>query len=256
MAGEANPMTVSHGQTANKAKDEFLAMPMDKIATEITSMEDTMRKVLEEVGENVDLAQLKAFEGTPQEKAGKIVDLNSRLSGARSAWTEKESIREIANQNSGSGLFGPDGRRIKEGSANAARVEEEFDPRFFSNSIRRQMGEQQIASLKIAERSPLSFDMQVPTDDVYNAIFRRTAGWEPFVRREPGISLTFQRMIRIFDIVPMLATDQSCDRVHGGIDLHQCGPDDRGRGSGSGSGACGLEGHSPDREDRGSHSGH
>ena len=205
--GFANPFACSHRAVVVEANNEALGWGINKIELEIDGVQSQLIKILEEGGEDVNLSLVTEVGGTNQEKAGKIVDLNSKLSGYLKARNEKEAALTILNQNA---VVGDDadpgwGGHLMQP---AMSIDHEWASRQLRSQFQERYGDHSLKEMA-GRGHGVTLDMDIPGRDINNALFKRTAGWDPFVKREPSYVPSIQRQVRLFDILPISATDQS-----------------------------------------------
>lgn len=206
LEGFANPFAVTHRATVDEAHNEALDFGINKIDNEIESFQRTLMQVLDQGGDDLVLSNVTVFEGTPQEKAGKVVELNSKLSGYIKARNEKEALIQIVE---GNAVAGDDFDSNWSGHViqPAASVDHRWASRQMRSQFQEKFGEDKLSNLALSRG--FRVDLEIPGENVNNTLFKRTAGWDPFVERESSYVPSRQRQVRLFDIIPISATDQS-----------------------------------------------
>ena len=189
--------------TVDSAVTELRGSSLEALDTERTSIEGILAAAFEQSGDDIDLAKVETddIKGTVKEKAEKIVDLNSRLTGIEELSQETRNLADIRDGIQDRNRPG-EGDNSQQGQRRPRRVSDLMYAQLSEESIdlSQQLG---------GHRGAVQFNLdQMDPRDYLSATILTSAGWDPFVTRQPGFVPAISRPIQILDTLPMSMTDQ------------------------------------------------
>ena len=189
--------------TVDAAVQELRGKSLEVLEAERGRIEGILSAAFEQAGDDVDLSQIQTddISGTEKEKAEKIVDLNSRLTGVEQLTQEVRNLSEIRDGIRDRNRPGEEGN-APEGQRRVRRL---------SDMMYSQLSEESLdlsARLRGKQGSVLFNLGDVDPRDYLSATILTSAGWDPFVTRQPGFTPFISRPIQILDTLPFSMTDQ------------------------------------------------
>ena len=212
--------------------EQYNYTPLSEVQKERDNLHKKLSKVFNEAGDDIDMQKVEEISGTPKEKAAKIVELNSRLTGLEQVLGKNKELVALRDQilqnNTGNGQTGSQEEIV------ARAVAEEMARQYGQGSVRNQtlagavyeeLKEKGI-TLEGLEDSGRIVTLEMGEDasiPLFNTIFRSTqvpegtpdeagttgdVGFPPFVTRQPGYVDARTRPIQVTDLFPKFRTAQ------------------------------------------------
>ena len=202
-----------------KYRKEFENQGEETLRAETTKIEARLDDVLKGAGDKFDLAaeavgKVEGFDGSIAERCTAFVELHSRLAAAEEIMASKHMASHVRDEM----------MALREGAARDYVNQRGDDIRGLG--VRAVMlSDKVFASIEEAHGKPISADFSVhdamrasggslSLDSVYDAqqylaaVVTTSAGWDPFVRRQPGHTMAISRPLQVIDALPMSTTDQ------------------------------------------------
>ena len=184
--------------------DEWRGKPAATIQAERDSVERDLERAFGQAGPNLDdLTKIDSVGGTTlAEKAEKLVEIHSQLSGLEDALSERRELDKVAKDiRDGNRGGGPSGAHPV--------VVRQPQPALLSNHVFRELRAQGFDLVKASRGGGLSIESNFAGNDILNTLFQTTDGWAPEITRDPGYVLSPQRPAQVTDIIPRSVTTQN-----------------------------------------------
>lgn len=203
-----------------KSYEDWRDKPIAKITAEVDETFMLLCKITDAIGDNYDLNKSDDLgDGNLTDRATKLFQIHSHLSGIQKAQSEIGQIKNLADnirmRNSGNGEVIHDGDIMNQGSRFPNELPQyslfdEYEKALKKIGRARPAGPGIMSTEAhyVAEESTpdLQVAIRVPGRDILNTLFKQTAGWapEPVVQR--GYVPMRHRPVQITDIFPRYRT--------------------------------------------------
>ena len=177
------------------------------IETERASVENDMERAVEQAGPDFDLDKVTVLDGTLADKAKALVTIHSRLSGLEDALQERRSLERLAQDiRTGNRGGGDDGEREPQPQPQPTGTRR---PQSIAELFYADIRERGISLVQAAQaHQDVSVRIDLPGRSIMDTLFQTSAGWDPFVTRQPGFVPIIQRPVQVMDIFPRFPTGQ------------------------------------------------
>ena len=197
------------------ALEELKGSSSDALNTERTDIEATLDSVFTAAGDNLDLTadavgKVDGFKGSVVDRATKIVELHSRLAAVEQLASKHSAVemvraeiqagREGAEQHlymTGANTLRPQVRQALLSDQLFAHVQKEFGASTTIMDAFRQSGGQSML-----------IESNYDTMQYLAAVVTTSAGWDPFVTRQPGHTGAISRPLQVYQTLPMSMTNE------------------------------------------------
>ena len=216
--GHVNPFFATFNGTSLASFHQWEKKTLDECIAEEKRVAEILQKAAAEVTANdegvMNFDTLTMWSGDTQEKTHKLIEFHSQLVGVRNALDQKRrtaqmeelTAAEIIARNGGGDAQGVIEAAIRK-QINPSDLVSEACKTQHGKSFREKLTE--IANGQLQHMSvDLEFDKNMSAREFFAATFKTSAGWDPFVEREPGWIPSRTTPIQVTDIVPMFMTER------------------------------------------------
>ena len=172
------------------------------------TVESDMGRAYEQAGPDLNLEKISSITGSLAEKAGKLVEIHSELSGLEDALKERKEMddhaRNIRNGNRGGGAADPQSQTQSVHLARPPTLADMVRGDFRAQGL--EMGSREFA--EAADKRGLVSRLSVRDNAILNTLFTTDAGWPPESVRDPGYTPSRRHPIQVIDILPRSSTTQ------------------------------------------------
>lgn len=210
--------TAVHQSVVDATVAELDGKDIKALRTESDNIEKILDDVFKASGDDLDLtldavAKVEGFDGSVADRATKIVEMHSRLAGVEQLIAGLHQAEEVRGEIRG--IREQAGREVLDrGQGNLpGRVRQAFMSDAFYASIEEHAGEPigpNFTVLDAYKRSGgiMTLESSYDAQDYLAAVVTTSAGWDPFVQRQPGHTPSISRPLQVYQTLPMSGTDQ------------------------------------------------